>query len=261
MEEFAPKEMAFSEQYENSIKNAYKCVRDNAAKSQLTVSKTEARSKDAVDFDFDTELRRTRRYDVLARPRYTYKTLQKDDKKMAGEPTNLSSDDEDDAADLRASSAYIARRPFTAYDRETTGIGNRRYYSRQDDGEDPDYFDYDLNHSIDLFRKPKPVSSGTTSYFNSRSVGANPQLWESKDFKELCNFKSNRLLSTQLYSDRTKKLLDDDSLETAAEGDTVVKAQSNAANTEVDINKGLLAAAIRTPTYWTRRFESLTNLK
>jgi len=258
MEDLAPKEMPISELYESSIRNAYGRARDTAAKSNLVMSKTEPRSKDAVDFDFDTELRRTRRSTILDRPRVTYKTLQKDDKILSGEPANLS-DDEDDKDDT--TSGYVARRPYTQYDRETTVYGNRRYYSRAN-MDDPDYFDFDLNHSIDLYRKPTSASSDRLgeggSYFNSRVVGNNPALWNSNDFKQLCNYKPNQLLSKQLYSDRTKKLLDDDSAEGAAEGETVAAAQ---ANREVEINKGLMSAALRTPAYWTRRFESLTNLK
>jgi len=254
MEDFAPKEMPASDLYESSIRNAYAAVRDTAAKSSLVCSKTEPRSKEAIDFDFDTELRKVRRNLPTERPRYTYKTLKKDDKKMAGEPDLSSSEDSDDEA-IREQSSYIARRPYSAYDRESTVYGNRRYYSRKDN-QDPDYFDFDLNHSVDLFRKPKPVTAGSGSYFNSRTVGSNPALWDSKDFKALCNYKPNTLLSSQLYSDRTKKLLEDDSAEGAAEGEAVAAASHTP---EVDINKGLMAAALRTPAYWTRRFESLTS--
>lgn len=100
--------------------------------------------------------------------------------------------------------------------------GNRRYYSRYSD--DPDYFDYDLNHSVDLFRKNKsayvPLNSART--------------WESNLFKGKSHTTGDSAISSHMFSGANK--YEDNRYQ----------------------NSSYISAALRTPTYWAYRYQNFS---
>jgi len=101
--------------------------------------------------------------------------------------------------------------------------GNRRYYSRYSD--DPDYFDYDLKHSVDLFRKTKsayiPLNSART--------------WESNLFKGKSHTTGDSAISSHMFQTGANKYEDS-------------RYQ----------NSSYISAALRTPTYWAYRYQNFS---
>lgn len=102
-------------------------------------------------------------------------------------------------------------------DEAETLVVPRPYYSRPN-RRDPDYFDFDLQHSVNLYRKPE-----------GRYIPRGPEYWESKilgDYKT----KGDAPLSGHMF---TK---DNDYRNTGT---------------------SLLSAALRTPSFWEHRFASI----
>uniref|UniRef100_A0A7E4VZC9 SoHo domain-containing protein n=1 Tax=Panagrellus redivivus TaxID=6233 RepID=A0A7E4VZC9_PANRE len=94
----------------------------------------------------------------------------------------------------------------------------RTYYSRPN-RRDPDYFDFDLQHSVDLYRKPL-----------GRYVPKGPAHWESKilgDYKT----KGDAPLSGHMFTN----------------GETDYR----------NTGSSLLSAALRTPSFWEHRFSTI----
>jgi len=102
--------------------------------------------------------------------------------------------------------------------------GNRRYYSRYSD--DPDYFDYDLNHSVDLFRKTKssyvPLSTART--------------WESNLFKGKSHTTGDSAISSHMFQTTGTNKYEDSRYQ----------------------NSSYISAALRTPTYWAYRYQNFS---
>ncbi|MFH4974958.1 hypothetical protein AB6A40_001667 [Gnathostoma spinigerum] len=94
----------------------------------------------------------------------------------------------------------------------------RPYYSRPN-RDDPDYFDFDLQHSVDLFKRPE-----------GKYVPRGPQNWEEKLLGE-AKGKGEAPLSGYIF--------------TKGDPDWRTKGSS------------YLSAALRTPSFWERRFESI----
>uniref|UniRef100_A0A914WRC6 Uncharacterized protein n=2 Tax=Plectus sambesii TaxID=2011161 RepID=A0A914WRC6_9BILA len=94
----------------------------------------------------------------------------------------------------------------------------RPYYSRPN-REDPDYFDYDLGHSVSLYKKPE-----------GRYVPRGPQSWENKLMAEV-KAKGSTPVSGYLFT----------------KGDNDYRTN----------NSSLLSAALRTPSFWEQRFTSI----
>ncbi|GMT36756.1 hypothetical protein PFISCL1PPCAC_28053 [Pristionchus fissidentatus] len=105
-----------------------------------------------------------------------------------------------------------------ADDYDFSAYAPRPYYSRPT-REDPDYFDFDLNHSVDLYRKP-----------GGSYVPKKPQEWESKLLAE-SRCKGAAPLSGHMFKN----------------------GESDWRTT----NTSLLSAALRTPKFWEQRFESI----
>ncbi|KAJ1352508.1 hypothetical protein KIN20_008851 [Parelaphostrongylus tenuis] len=92
------------------------------------------------------------------------------------------------------------------------------YYSRPN-RDDPDYFDFDLQHSVDLFRRPE-----------GKYTPRGPQVWESKLLGEV-SAKGSAPLSGYMFT----------------KGDPDWRTNGTS----------YLSAALRTPKFWEQRFESL----
>ncbi|GMR61699.1 hypothetical protein PMAYCL1PPCAC_31894, partial [Pristionchus mayeri] len=120
--------------------------------------------------------------------------------------------------EFRNAPAPSAGSASEADDYDFSRYAPKPYYSRPDRS-DPDYFDFDLQHSVDLFRKPEG------SYVPKR-----PQEWESKLLAE-SRCKGAAPLSGHMFkSDQTDWRT---------------------------TNSSLLSAALRTPKFWEQRFESI----
>ncbi|KAE9413502.1 hypothetical protein Angca_001991, partial [Angiostrongylus cantonensis] len=92
------------------------------------------------------------------------------------------------------------------------------YYSRPN-RDDPDYFDFDLQHSVDLFKRPE-----------GKYTPRGPQVWESKLVGEV-RAKGSAPVSGYMFT----------------KGDADWRANGTS----------YLSAALRTPKFWEQRFESL----
>lgn len=103
-------------------------------------------------------------------------------------------------------------------DAESSIYFPRPYYSRPT-RRDPDYFDFDLNHSVDLYRRPE-----------GKYTPRGPQGWENKLLDE-ARSKGDAPLSGYLF--------------TKGESDWRANGTS------------YLSAALRTPKFWEQRFESI----
>ncbi|GMT05855.1 hypothetical protein PENTCL1PPCAC_28029, partial [Pristionchus entomophagus] len=123
------------------------------------------------------------------------------------------------AKEFRNAPAPSAGSASESDDYDFSRYAPKPYYSRPDRS-DPDYFDYDLAHSVDLFRKPEG------SYVPKR-----PQEWESKLLAE-SRCKGAAPLSGHMFG---------------ARGDSDWRTT----------NSSLLSAALRTPKFWEQRFESI----
>lgn len=87
---------------------------------------------------------------------------------------------------------------------------------------DPDYFDWDLQHAVDSYRKPSA----------SRLILAGPKISEEKLFRELSHTKGSKTLASHMFLDGE---------------DTS------------DLSTNYTLAAMRTPTYWAYRFSRLSD--
>lgn len=94
----------------------------------------------------------------------------------------------------------------------------RPYYSRPNRN-DPDYFDFDLQHSVDLYKRPE-----------GKYVPRGPQTWEEKLLRESSS-KGNVPLSAYMFT----------------KGDTDWRTAGTS----------YLSAALRTPSFWEHRFTSI----
>uniref|UniRef100_A0A8R1I4J7 Uncharacterized protein n=1 Tax=Caenorhabditis japonica TaxID=281687 RepID=A0A8R1I4J7_CAEJA len=94
----------------------------------------------------------------------------------------------------------------------------RPYYSRPN-RDDPDYFDFDLQHSVDLFKRPE-----------GKYTPRRPQEWENKLISE-SNSKGATPLSGHMFA----------------------KADTDWRNN----GTSYLSAALRTPKFWEQRFENI----
>ncbi|VDM75130.1 unnamed protein product [Strongylus vulgaris] len=92
------------------------------------------------------------------------------------------------------------------------------YYSRPN-RDDPDYFDFDLQHSVDLFKRPE-----------GKYTPRGPQEWETKLLGEV-NTKGSTPVSGYMFT----------------KGDPDWRTNGSS----------YLSAALRTPKFWEQRFESL----
>ncbi|VDM60020.1 unnamed protein product, partial [Angiostrongylus costaricensis] len=92
------------------------------------------------------------------------------------------------------------------------------YYSRPN-RDDPDYFDFDLQHSVDLFKRPE-----------GKYTPRGPQVWESKLVDEV-RAKGSAPVSGYMFT----------------KGDADWRTNGTS----------YLSAALRTPKFWEQRFESL----
>ncbi|MCP9265376.1 Protein F13C5.5 [Dirofilaria immitis] len=94
----------------------------------------------------------------------------------------------------------------------------RPYYSRPN-RDDPDYFDFDLQYSVDLYKRPE-----------GKYVPRGPQTWEEKLLRESSS-KGDAPLSTYMFT----------------KGDTDWRTAGTS----------YLSAALRTPSFWEHRFQSI----
>ncbi|KAH7693994.1 gex interacting protein 10, partial [Aphelenchoides avenae] len=95
----------------------------------------------------------------------------------------------------------------------------RPYYSRPD-RRDPDYFDFDLQHSVDMFKRPE-----------GRYRPRGPQPWENKLVSE-ARLKGDAPISGHMFT-------------------------TGAANDWRAQNTSYLSSALRTPSFWEHRFSAL----
>lgn len=129
-------------------------------------------------------------------------------------------------ADDASSSSNDERAPRTWENNSL--YGNRRYYSRFDQGKDPDYFDFDLNHSVDLFRKPKlAVAPRDPTYFEH----------------QLFNDKSRMHGHSTTISSLMFK---------GAE-----ESESKAGGCKTALQTSFISSALRTPSYWEYRYQHM----
>ncbi|CAG9539983.1 unnamed protein product [Cercopithifilaria johnstoni] len=94
----------------------------------------------------------------------------------------------------------------------------RPYYSRPN-RDDPDYFDFDLQYSVDLYKRPE-----------GKYVPRGPQTWEEKLLRESSS-KGDAPLSTYMFT----------------KGDMDWRTAGTS----------YLSAALRTPSFWEHRFQSI----
>lgn len=95
----------------------------------------------------------------------------------------------------------------------------RPYYSRPPHRDDPDYFDFDLQHSVDMYKRPE-----------GKYVPKGPQVWEKKLLGE-AKAKGDAPLSGYMFT----------------KGDSDWRTNGTS----------YLSAALRTPSFWEHRFESM----
>ncbi|CAJ0583127.1 unnamed protein product, partial [Mesorhabditis spiculigera] len=105
-------------------------------------------------------------------------------------------------------------------DYDFSSYAPRPYYSRPNK-DDPDYFDYDLQHSVDLYKRPE-------GKYTPR--GSKPHEWETKLLSE-ASAKGSAPISGYLFT----------------KGDTDWRQN----------NSSYLSAALRTPKFWEQRFMSI----
>ncbi|EFO20237.1 gex interacting protein 10 [Loa loa] len=94
----------------------------------------------------------------------------------------------------------------------------RPYYSRPN-RDDPDYFDFDLQYSVDLYKRPE-----------GKYIPRGPQTWEEKLLRESSS-KGDAPVSTYMFT----------------KGDTDWRTAGTS----------YLSAALRTPSFWEHRFQSI----
>ncbi|KRX97426.1 hypothetical protein T4E_9714 [Trichinella pseudospiralis] len=104
----------------------------------------------------------------------------------------------------------------------TNVYGNRRYYSRYGNN-DPEYFDWDLDAAVSRVKEQQAISYGRPP--------VQPRYWEHQLFKDMSYLQGEKLISPYLFNKT------DDS--------------SNFTKTTY------VSSALRTPSYWTYRFENL----
>ncbi|KRY43137.1 hypothetical protein T01_3905 [Trichinella spiralis] len=120
---------------------------------------------------------------------------------------------------------WVAKTTGTFYKplyEQTNVYGNRRYYSRYGNN-DPDYFDWDLDAAVSRVKEQQAISYGRPP--------VQPRYWEHELFKDMTYLQGEKLISPYLFNKT------DDS--------------SNFTKTSY------VSSALRTPSYWTYRFENL----
>ncbi|KAL1283303.1 2-C-methyl-D-erythritol 4-phosphate cytidylyltransferase [Trichinella pseudospiralis] len=120
---------------------------------------------------------------------------------------------------------WVAKTTGTFYKplyERTNVYGNRRYYSRYGNN-DPEYFDWDLDAAVSRVKEQQAISYGRPP--------VQPRYWEHQLFKDMSYLQGEKLISPYLFNKT------DDS--------------SNFTKTTY------VSSALRTPSYWTYRFENL----
>ncbi|KFD62939.1 hypothetical protein M514_10139 [Trichuris suis] len=110
------------------------------------------------------------------------------------------------------------------YDK-TNIYGNRRYYSRYDD-KDEDYFDWDIDHAVQKIKEQRGIAGTTTT-----TTRLTPTLWEHNLFKDKGMLQGQKMISPYLF--------------TKADGNNQLEGTN------------FLSSALRTPSYWSYRFEHI----
>uniref|UniRef100_A0A8R1XUF7 Uncharacterized protein n=1 Tax=Onchocerca volvulus TaxID=6282 RepID=A0A8R1XUF7_ONCVO len=114
----------------------------------------------------------------------------------------------------------------------------RPYYSRPN-RDDPDYFDFDLQYSVDLYKRPE-----------GKYVPRGPQIWEEKLLRESSS-KGGAPLSTYMFTKnkvtKEKPIDSEKYMEMLLKGDTDWRTAGTS----------YLSAALRTPSFWEHRFQSI----
>ncbi|VDD93441.1 unnamed protein product [Enterobius vermicularis] len=109
--------------------------------------------------------------------------------------------------------------PVYTIDPEDESYIPRPYYSRPPHRDDPDYFDFDLQYSVDMYKRPE-----------GKYVPKGPQVWEEKLLGE-AKAKGDVPLSGYMFT----------------KGDSDWRTNGTS----------YLSAALRTPSFWEHRFESM----
>ncbi|KRZ24223.1 hypothetical protein T4B_7691 [Trichinella pseudospiralis] len=120
---------------------------------------------------------------------------------------------------------WVAKTTGTFYKplyERTNVYGNRRYYSRYGNN-DPEYFDWDLDAAVSRVKEQQAISYGRPP--------VQPRYWEHQLFKDMSYLQGEKLISPYLFNKT------DDS--------------SNFTKTTY------VSSTLRTPSYWTYRFENL----
>ncbi|KRZ05373.1 hypothetical protein T11_18004 [Trichinella zimbabwensis] len=120
---------------------------------------------------------------------------------------------------------WVAKTTGTFYKplyERTNVYGNRRYYSRYGNN-DPEYFDWDLDAAVSRVKEQQAISYGRPP--------VQPRYWEHQLFKDMSYLQGEKLISPYLFNKT------DDS--------------TNFTKTSY------VSSALRTPSYWTHRFENL----
>ncbi|KRZ91786.1 hypothetical protein T08_4588 [Trichinella sp. T8] len=120
---------------------------------------------------------------------------------------------------------WVAKTTGTFYKplyEQTNVYGNRRYYSRYGNN-DPEYFDWDLDAAVSRVKEQQAISYGRPP--------VQPRYWEHQLFKDMTYLQGEKLISPYMFNKT------DDS--------------SNFTKTSY------VSSALRTPSYWTYRFENL----
>ncbi|KRZ73477.1 hypothetical protein T10_1293 [Trichinella papuae] len=120
---------------------------------------------------------------------------------------------------------WVAKTTGTFYKplyERTNVYGNRRYYSRYGNN-DPEYFDWDLDAAVSRVKEQQAISYGRPP--------VQPRYWEHQLFKDMSYLQGEKLISPYLFNKT------DDS--------------TNFTKTSY------VSSALRTPSYWTYRFENL----
>uniref|UniRef100_A0A915ICP7 Uncharacterized protein n=1 Tax=Romanomermis culicivorax TaxID=13658 RepID=A0A915ICP7_ROMCU len=219
-----------SQTYENFIKEAYSKVQKQVEQSRSMIAEhTMQEMGDGLSrlelMDDGRPIRSFGRcYDT------TYDEAAFLDKKRAirtklrSEDSTASDLSESGCTDEASSSSNEERQPRTW---ETNSLyGNRRYYSRYDQGRDPDYFDYDLNHSVDLFRKPKFAMAPRA-----------PSYWEHQLFNDKTRIQGSAPISSLMF----KKISESES----------------GSGEKTALQTSFISSALRTPSYWEYRYQHM----
>ncbi|VDO26894.1 unnamed protein product [Brugia timori] len=118
----------------------------------------------------------------------------------------------------------------------------RPYYSRPNRN-DPDYFDFDLQYSVDLYKRPE-----------GKYVPRGPQIWEEKLLRESSS-KGDVPVSTYMFM-KTKikaKITKREPIDSVKYMEMLLKDDTDWRTASTSY----LSAALRTPSFWEHRFQSI----